>query len=40
MGIIVLAIKLYNDFFLYRKSLLIYEEEPEPVIVTLEAQMK
>lgn len=32
---ILLAIKIVNDYFLYRKLALVYEEEPEPVMVTL-----
>jgi hypothetical protein len=32
---VVAAVRIYQSFFLYRKSVLVYEEEPEPVLVTL-----
>lgn len=36
MGILVLAMKVYEDIFIYRKQPIRYEDEPEPVMIVLE----
>ncbi len=36
-GIIIAASRLYQNRFLYRRLAIVYHEEPEPVMITLEA---
>jgi hypothetical protein len=35
MGLIFLALKVYKDYFLTEKTAIVYDEEPEPVMVSL-----
>ncbi|MEW5901093.1 MAG: hypothetical protein AB1715_06490 [Acidobacteriota bacterium] len=37
MGMLFLASQLYSEFFLYRRRPILYEEEAEPVLISLEA---
>jgi hypothetical protein len=35
LGILFLGIRIYQDFFVYRKQAILYEDEPEPVMIAL-----